>query len=73
MKNLVTALLISASLVACGGKAKKPTTPDNSQTETKAGSTGGATYGGAAKGTAPAGNGSGSAGGMGAGDPCGSP
>jgi hypothetical protein len=71
-KNLVTALVISAALAACGGKTKKATTPDNtgSQTEMKAGSTGGATYGGTAKSTAPAGNGSASGAGA---DPCGSP
>ena len=49
--NLVTAFILSAALMACGGKAKKTTTPENhgaSQTEMKANGSamGGQTYGG---------------------------
>ena len=49
--KFVTALVISAALAACGGKAKQSNTPANkagaSQTDVKAsGSTGGASYGG---------------------------
>lgn len=46
--TLVLAFLMSAALAACGGKAKKSTTPDNTSTETNANgsATGGATYGG---------------------------
>jgi hypothetical protein len=46
--NLVLALLMSAALAACGGKAKKSTTPETTGTETNANgsATGGATYGG---------------------------
>ncbi len=50
--KIVISILLAASLMACGGKAKKATTPDNKTgtTETKSdGSTGGATYGGATK------------------------
>jgi hypothetical protein len=63
----VTALVISLALAACGGKAKKATTPDIKGTDSQMktdGSTGGASYGGT---TAPkGGNGSG-----GTADPCG--
>jgi hypothetical protein len=64
MTKLVTVLAISFALAACGGKAKKATTPDNKSNDTQMkgdGSTGGASYGGA---TAPAGSGGGA-------DPCG--
>lgn len=49
--KLVIAFLMSAALVACGGKAKKSTTPENkgdTQTQMNASgsATGGATYGG---------------------------
>ena len=49
--KLVIAFLMSAALVACGGKAKKATTPENkggTQTEMGASgsATGGSTYGG---------------------------
>jgi len=46
--NLVLAFLMAAALAACGGKAKKSTTPENAGTETNANgsATGGATYGG---------------------------
>lgn len=48
--NLVTAFILAAALVACGGKAKKATTPDpnSSQTQMKANGSamGGSTYGG---------------------------
>ncbi|HEY1558332.1 MAG TPA: hypothetical protein VGF94_26080 [Kofleriaceae bacterium] len=54
MKKLAVAIAIAA-LGACGGKAKKPTTPD---TKAPAGAMGGATYGGT---TAAPTNGSGSA------------
>lgn len=54
MKKLVIAIAI-AGLAACGGKAKKATTPDN---KAPSGSMGGASYGGAMAPT----NGSGSAG-----------
>ena len=49
MKILV-ALIASAALMACGGKAKKSTTPDNktgTSDTTKTEGTGGTTYGGA--------------------------
>lgn len=61
MKLLVT-LVMAAGLAACGGKAKKATTPDNSANTTEptgngsgsaTGANGGASYGGA---TAPAGD-----------------
>ncbi|MBV8756680.1 MAG: hypothetical protein JO257_05385 [Deltaproteobacteria bacterium] len=47
----VTAILLSAALMACGGKAKKSTTPENkgdTQTQMKANGSamGGSTYGG---------------------------
>lgn len=49
--KIVISILMAASLMACGGKAKKATTPDNKTGTTDAtktdGSTGGATYGGA--------------------------
>ena len=47
--KVIVALLVSASLVACGGKAKKSTTPDNKTgtSDTKTDGTGGTTYGGA--------------------------
>jgi len=54
MKKAVVAIAIAA-MAACGGKAKKSTTPD---TKAPSGATGGATYGGAVAPT----NGSGSAG-----------
>jgi hypothetical protein len=46
--KILLALVFAASLMACGGKAQKNTTPDNQTgtTEAPAG-TGGATYGGA--------------------------
>jgi hypothetical protein len=51
--SLVIAFLMSAALVACGGKAKKSTTPDNKGTQTEMGAsgsaTGGSTYGGTMK------------------------
>ena len=52
--KLVIAFLMSAALVACGGKAKKSTTPENkgdTQTQMNANgsATGGATYGGTMK------------------------
>jgi hypothetical protein len=59
-------VLVISLVLACGGKAKKPTTPDvKTDTQMKTdGSTGGATYGGT---MAPKpGNGSG-----GTADPCG--
>ena len=45
--KLIVALLVTASLVACGGKAKKNATPDNKGTteEVKTDGTGGSTYG----------------------------
>jgi hypothetical protein len=45
----IAILLVTASLMACGGKAKKQTTPDNKTgtTEMKPDGTGGTTYGGA--------------------------
>lgn len=47
--KIMVALVLAASLMACGGKAKKNTTPDNKTgtTETKTDGTGGTTYGGA--------------------------
>jgi hypothetical protein len=47
--KIIVAVLMAASLMACGGKAKKATTPDNKTgtTETKTDGTGGTTYGGA--------------------------
>jgi hypothetical protein len=55
--KLMIALLMSAALVACGGKAKKSTTPENkggTQTEMGASgsATGGSTYGGTMTGSA---------------------
>ena len=54
--TLVIALLMSAALVACGGKAKKSTTPSNTGTQTQMGAsgsaTGGSTYGGTMTGSA---------------------
>jgi hypothetical protein len=48
--TLVIAFLMSAALAACGGKAKKSTTPENKGTDTEmnanGSATGGATYGG---------------------------
>jgi hypothetical protein len=46
--KILLAFVCAASLMACGGKAQKNTTPDNQTgtTEAPAG-TGGATYGGA--------------------------
>jgi hypothetical protein len=54
LMKIMCALLLAASLMACGGKAKKNTTPDNKTgtTETTPDGTGGTTYGGAQ--TAPA-------------------
>lgn len=56
MKILIAAVFLSASLMACGGKAKKTTTPDNKTgtTETQTDGTGGTTYGGAQTPTPPA-------------------
>ena len=66
-KLTALALSLALALAACGGKAKKPTTPETKGTDSQMktdGSTGGATYGGA---VAPKpGNGSG-----GTADPCG--
>ncbi len=46
--NLVTAFILSAALMACGGKSKKATTPTGTDTEMKANGSamGGSTYGG---------------------------
>ena len=48
--TLVIAFLMAAGLAACGGKAKKSTTPENKGTDTEmnanGSATGGATYGG---------------------------
>jgi hypothetical protein len=57
MTKTLSVLVISVALAACGGKAKKSTTPDNkagaSQTDKSSGSMGGASYGGKAAPTAP--------------------
>ena len=48
--KIIVAVLMAGSLMACGGKAKKSTTPDNktgTTDTTKADGTGGTTYGGA--------------------------
>ena len=47
--KIIATLLLTASLMACGSKAKKQTTPDNKTgtTEMKTDGTGGTTYGGA--------------------------
>ncbi|HEX5059292.1 MAG TPA: hypothetical protein VFV99_08035 [Kofleriaceae bacterium] len=47
--KIIISVLLAASLMACGGKAKKTTTPDNKTgtTEMKPDGTGGTTYGGA--------------------------
>jgi hypothetical protein len=54
-KTFAVALVLSASLVACGGK-KEPTTPvkDQPAMEQKGDATGGATYGKKANGAQPA-------------------
>jgi hypothetical protein len=54
LMKIMFSVLLAASLMACGGKAKKNTTPDNKTgtTEMKSDGTGGTTYGGAQ--TAPA-------------------
>ena len=56
MKILI-ALLMAASLMACGGKAKKQTSPDNktgtTETNPQTEGTGGTTYGGAQTTTTP--------------------
>jgi hypothetical protein len=53
-KMFAVALVLSASLVACGGK-KEPTTPkDQPAMEQKGDATGGATYGKKADATPPA-------------------
>ncbi len=54
--KLIVAVLFAASLVACGGKAKKNAMPDNKTgtTETTTEGTGGSTYGGAQTTPAPA-------------------
>jgi hypothetical protein len=49
--SLVIAFVMSAALVACGGKAKKSTTPENkgdtqTQMSPSGSATGGTTYGG---------------------------
>jgi hypothetical protein len=46
--KLVIAFVMAAGLAACGGKAKKSTTPENKGSEMNANgsATGGATYGG---------------------------
>jgi hypothetical protein len=49
MKTIILALLLAASLMACGGKSKKSTAPNSATgttTETKSDGTGGSTYGG---------------------------
>lgn len=48
--KIIVAVWMAASLMACGGKATKSSTPDNSTgtTETPTEGTGGTTYGGAA-------------------------
>jgi polyisoprenoid-binding protein YceI len=55
--SIVIAFLMSAALVACGGKAKKSTTPDTTgPTQTQTGASGsamgGSTYGGTMTGSA---------------------
>ena len=46
-KTFAVALLVSASLLACGGGKKDTTTPkDNASMEQKTDATGGAAYGG---------------------------
>lgn len=47
--KIIISVLLAASLMACGGKAKKSTTPDNKTgtAEMKPDGTGGTTYGGA--------------------------
>ena len=47
--KIIVALVLSAGLMACGGKSKKATTPDNKTgtTDTDKTGTGGTTYGGA--------------------------
>jgi len=80
MKKLMAALVITTAALAfgaCGGKAKKTTTPDN---KAQAGSAGGATYGGTGSGSMVGGvsggsgigpaMGSGSSGGGAPADPC---
>ncbi len=64
--NLVTAFILSASLMACGGKAKKATTPTGTDSEMKANGSamGGSTYGGT---MTPAGSAAPTSGGA---DPC---
>lgn len=57
--KIMIALVLCASLAACGSKAKKTTTPDNTtgtttETQTETQGTGGATYGGATYGGAAA-------------------
>jgi hypothetical protein len=49
LMKILFAMLLAASLMACGSKAKKNTTPDNKTgtTETTPDGTGGTTYGGA--------------------------
>ena len=61
--KIMVALLMTASLMACGSKAKKSTTPDNKTgtTETKTEGTGGTTYGGQTAPTPPSSGGA---------DPC---
>jgi hypothetical protein len=49
--KLVIAFLMSVALVACGGKAKKSTTPDNKSDTHMGSGTGGSTYGGAMTGS----------------------
>ncbi len=48
--KIIVSVLMAASLMACGGKAKKSATPDNktgtTETQTEMGGTGGTTYGG---------------------------
>jgi predicted small lipoprotein YifL len=48
MKPLVLAVLMTASLAACGSKAKKDTTPSN-KAEMGSSATGGASYGNTTK------------------------
>jgi hypothetical protein len=45
-KTFAVALLVSASLVACGGKKENTTPKDNASMERKTDATGGAAYGG---------------------------
>ena len=54
--KIIVSVLMAASLMACGPKANKSTTPDNKTgtAETKTDGTGGTTYGGAQPAATPA-------------------